>query len=62
VLQRTVEEVDSPWGKIKVKKIIKRDGSTFFQPEYEACREVASKINCPLREIFYWVMGLNKRK
>ena len=62
VLQRTVEEVDSPWGKIKVKKIIERDGSAFFQPEYEACREVASKINRPLREIFYWVMGLNKRK
>jgi uncharacterized protein (TIGR00299 family) protein len=62
VLQRTAEEVDSPWGKIKVKKIIKGDGSTLFQPEYEACRNVATNINRPLREVFYWVMGLNKKK
>ena len=62
VLQRSVEEVESPWGKIKVKKVLERDGAPFFIPEYEACREVALKTNCPLREIFYWVMGLNKRK
>ena len=62
VLQRSVAEVESPWGKIKVKKVLERDGSPFFLPEYEACREVALKTNCPLREIFYWVIGLNKRK
>ena len=62
VLQRSVAEVESPWGKIKVKKVLERDGSPFFLPEYEACREVALKTNRPLREIFYWVIGLNKRK
>jgi len=62
VLQRSVAEVESPWGTIKVKKVLERDGSPFFLPEYEACREVALKTNRPLREIFYWVIGLNKRK
>lgn len=59
VLQRSVEEVDSPWGRIKVKKVLEGDGAPFFLPEYEACRKVALKTNCPLKEIFYWVMGLN---
>ncbi len=62
VLQRSVAEVESPWGKIKVKKVLERDGIPFLLPEYEACREVALKTNRPLREIFYWVIGLNKGK
>jgi uncharacterized protein (DUF111 family) len=62
VLNRCVEEVDSPWGKMKVKKVLERDGAPFFLPEYEACREVALKTNRPLRDIFDWVTGLNKGK
>jgi uncharacterized protein (TIGR00299 family) protein len=61
VLKRSTAEVDSPWGKIKVKKVIGMDGSPVFLPEYEVCREIALKNNRSLREIFYWVMGLNKR-
>lgn len=62
VLNRCVEEVDSPWGKMKIKKVLERDGAPFFVPEYEACREVALKTNRPLRDIFDWVTGLNKGK
>jgi uncharacterized protein (DUF111 family) len=62
VLQRAMVEVESPWGKIRVKKVIEKDGSPFFLPEYEACREVAMKTGLPLREIYYWVMGLNNVK
>jgi uncharacterized protein (TIGR00299 family) protein len=62
VLKRSTAVIDSPWGKIKVKKVIGMDGSPFFAPEYEACRETALKNNQSLREIFYWVMGLNRRK
>ena len=62
VLQRAVVEVESPWGKIRVKKVLEKDGSPFFLPEYETCREVAMKTSRPLREIYYWVMGLNKEK
>ena len=60
IRQRSIVEVDSPWGKLKVKKVAGRDGEIFFIPEYEACREIAIKNDLPLREIFGWVMGLNK--
>jgi uncharacterized protein (DUF111 family) len=62
VLKRSAAEVESPWGKLKVKRVTKEDGDSFFLPEYEACREVALKKDRPLREIFGWVMGLNKDK
>lgn len=60
VLQRSESEVESPWGKIKVKKIMNRDGSSFFQPEYDVCREIALRHHLPLRKIYHWIMGLNK--
>jgi uncharacterized protein (TIGR00299 family) protein len=60
VLKRSEAEVDSPWGNIKVKKIMNRDGSYFFQPEYDVCREIALKYDRPLREIYHWITGLNK--
>ena len=62
VLERSAEEVESPWGRIRVKKVLNRDGSTFILPEYEACREVALKNHQPLREVFCWVMGINRTK
>lgn len=61
VLERSTVAVESPWGSIQVKKVINHDGSSFFTPEYDACREIALKQNRPLKEIFYWVMGLNKK-
>ena len=60
VLPRTVVEVDSPWGKMPVKKVQRRDGSVTFHPEYEACREAARRSGRPLREIFAWVITLNR--
>lgn len=60
VLKRSTQEVESPWGKIRVKKII-RDCTCLYQPEYEACRDIAIKHDLPLKEIYGWVMGLNKK-
>jgi len=60
LLKRSVVEVDSPWGKIKAKKAVNSDGSVFFLPEYEVCRKIALENNRPLKEIFSWVMSLNK--
>lgn len=60
VLERTQAEVESPWGKIKVKKVIGRDGSAHLQPEYESCREIALKQNVPLKDVYYWVLRLNQ--
>ena len=62
VLQRSAAQLDSPWGKIKVKKVRDKDGAAFYVPEYEACREVALKNKLPLKEIFFWVMGVNRQK
>ncbi len=60
-LKRTETEVESPWGKIKVTKIIHHEGTHFFQPEYEACRKIALINNLPLKKIYSWVMGLNNK-
>ncbi len=60
VLKRTVVEVESPWGKIAVKKVLNSDGSALFLPEYEVCRKIALENSRPLKEIFSWVMALNK--
>jgi uncharacterized protein (TIGR00299 family) protein len=62
VLESCVTETDSPWGKIRVKKVTNTDGKPFLLPEYEECRKVALENNLPLKEIFYWVMALNKGK
>lgn len=60
VLRRAESEVDSPWGRIKVKKIMNSDNRWCFMPEYEECRKIALMNNMPLKEIIYWVMALNK--
>ena len=62
ILERSAAEIGSPWGKIKVKKVVNKDGSTLLMPEYESCRKIALNNKLPLRDIFYWVMGLNKEK
>lgn len=59
VLERAVVEVGSPWGKIKLKKVVSTDGSSHFLPEYDTCREIARENNLPLREVYSWVVGLN---
>ena len=60
VLERSQIEINSPWGKMNVKKVIRPDGSTFLQPEYEACRKIAETNGLPLKEIYYWVMSAKK--
>lgn len=59
VLARSFSEVDSPWGKIKVKKVLLKPGSPLLVPEYDVCKEIASKNNIPLREVYLWVTSLN---
>jgi uncharacterized protein (DUF111 family) len=61
VLKRASVEVDSPWGRMRVKQMTGPEGGTLVVPEYEACREIALKHHRPLREIFYWVMALNTK-
>ena len=59
VLQRSMVEIDSPWGKMVVKKVVRPDGSSYFLPEYEACRKIADEKRLPLKEIYHWVISSN---
>jgi len=58
VLPRSFSEVESPWGKIKVKKVMLEKGPSILVPEYDVCKEIASKNNIPLREVYLWVTSL----
>lgn len=50
-LERENTEVDTKYGKIKVKKV-ENNGETYIYPEYESLKEVASKNNVPLKELY----------
>jgi len=60
VFERARAEVDSPWGKIKVKRIVHEEGKPFLAPEYDACKQIAHKHNIPLRRVVHWVLTLNR--
>jgi pyridinium-3,5-bisthiocarboxylic acid mononucleotide nickel chelatase len=60
ILRRSAVEIDSPWGKVKVKKVLGPDGSPFLMPEYEVCRKIAEKNSLPLKEVYSWVMASNR--
>ena len=62
IIERSLVEIDSPWGKMTVKKIMGPDGSPFFMPEYEACRKIAEKNGLPIKEIYYWVMSSTRNE
>jgi uncharacterized protein (TIGR00299 family) protein len=59
-LKRSSAELESPWGKLAVKRVTRPDGSSILLPEYEACRAVAEERSIPLQEIYYWVMSANR--
>ncbi len=56
-LERSQVEIDSPWGKMAVKRVVWPDGSFSLQPEYESCRKIAEEKGLPLKEIYYWIMS-----
>ncbi|MFC1868492.1 nickel pincer cofactor biosynthesis protein LarC [Thermodesulfobacteriota bacterium] len=60
ILKRSEIEIDSPWGKMNVKKVIRPDGSSFLQPEYESCRRIAEGNSLSLKEVYYWIMSKNR--
>ncbi|MBW1783790.1 MAG: nickel pincer cofactor biosynthesis protein LarC [Deltaproteobacteria bacterium] len=60
VLPRSFQEVQSPWGMIKVKAVMRKDGRTLLLPEYEACRAIALKHHIPLRDVYQWIASLNE--
>ncbi len=55
ILERASAELDSPWGRIKVKKVIRPDGSFHLLPEFEECRRIAKDKGIPLRDVYSWI-------
>jgi uncharacterized protein (TIGR00299 family) protein len=50
-LKREIKIVDSPWGKIRVKKVVWNKEERLL-PEYEVCQKIAKEKNIPLQKIF----------
>lgn len=59
VLKREELTVDSPWGKMRVKKVITQEGKTRLLPEYEECRRIAKDNNLALRDVYAWAAALS---
>jgi uncharacterized protein (TIGR00299 family) protein len=59
-LERSTVVIDSPWGKMLVKKVVGPDGTSFSLPEYEACRKIAEEEKIPIKEVYYWVISSNR--
>jgi hypothetical protein len=55
ILERSSAEIESPWGRMKVKKVFRPDGSFQLLPEFEECRRIAKEKGIPLRDLYGWV-------
>jgi len=60
VLTREKLVVESPWGKMRVKKVIKQGGKTALLPEYEECRRIAKANKLALRDVYAWAATLSR--
>ena len=62
VLPRRSEEVESPWGPVKVKVATLPNGQERGVPEYESCRQIATTHQIPLRDVYQAALhGWNER-
>ena len=50
-LERSIEEIDTKYGTLKVKSVIKNSQKTIY-PEYESAKELAQKNGVALKEIY----------
>ena len=51
VLERTIEEVKTPWGKVRFKAVTLSDGTRRSKPEYEDLKRLAAENKLPITEI-----------
>jgi hypothetical protein len=51
-LKREIQNVETPWGMVRVKIAHLPDNEFKAAPEYEDCRKLADQANIPLREIY----------
>ena len=51
VEERRVEEVETPWGKVRGKVTSTNAEAPVFAPEYEDCRAIAERVHAPLKQV-----------
>ncbi|ADE54905.1 nickel pincer cofactor biosynthesis protein LarC [Coraliomargarita akajimensis] len=52
ILSRRIEEVNTPWGRVRVKLALAEDGSVLrFKPEYEDCKLIAESEGISVQEV-----------
>jgi len=56
VLPREAGEVQTPWGAVRVKRIVRPDGVDAV-PEFESCRQVAEAAGVPIRRVMLAASG-----
>jgi len=60
VLERSLLQVESPWGPMTVKAAVGLDGRRRVFPEYESCRKIARENGIPLGDVYAWVQARNQ--
>ncbi len=50
-LKRRLVEVETPWGKVTCKEVLRPGGQVEYVPEYEAAKTLAEAKNLPLRQV-----------
>ena len=51
ILERHIEEVDTPLGRVRIKKARGPDGLLHITPEYEDCKRIAMEKHLPLHHV-----------
>jgi pyridinium-3,5-bisthiocarboxylic acid mononucleotide nickel chelatase len=60
ILTREKSMVESPWGKMRIKKVVNQGGKVATFPEYEECRRIAKANNLALRDVYAWAAALSR--
>jgi len=58
MLQRNMEWVDTPYGKVRIKTALYRDKKIRSKPEYEDCIKIARERKIPLNQVYKMIEKL----
>ena len=57
-LARKFDSVNTPFGKITVKRSFLKEKEVSCKPEYEECRKIALDNGLPVKEVYFRIMAL----
>ncbi|MFP4016227.1 MAG: nickel pincer cofactor biosynthesis protein LarC [Halanaerobiales bacterium] len=55
-LNREVEEIETPWGSVRIKRAYLDGDLVNSNPEYEDCKKIADFYDLPIKEVYEYVM------